>query len=197
MMHRAWSSIVEVPYCFSRSSVKFQGHAALKIVEFDPNWAFPDSNSSSNSQMAMKCCTKLETAKERCPIVFQGHPSNFKVTRDKTSPNLTQIGCFWTIGRSQLSNPSDLPCCHAWAIFGPLVDKNTRKGELVELPASDTWGLSFIRIRSLHASEEFSGLFSKCFAVSTWRLVYTLSRLHNILSSCFTRMGSLWPSSCS
>ena len=39
--------------------------------------------------------------------------------------------------------------CHAWAIFGPLVDKNTRKGELVELPASDTWGLSFIRIRSL------------------------------------------------
>ena len=52
-------------------------------------------------------CTKLETAKERCPIVFQGHPSNFKVTRDKTSPILTQIGRFWTIGRSQLSNPSD------------------------------------------------------------------------------------------
>ena len=110
MMHRAWISIVEVPYCFSRSSVKFQGHTALKIVEFDPNWAFPDSNSSLNSTMDMKCCTKLETAKERCPIVFQGHLSNFKVTRDKTSPNLTQIGRFRTIGRSQLSNPSDLPC---------------------------------------------------------------------------------------
>ena len=110
MMHRAWSSIVEVPYCFSRSYVKFQGHTALKIVEFDPNWAFPDSNSSLNSQMAMKCCTKLETAKERCPVVFQGHPSNFKVTRDKTSPILTQIGRFRTIGRLQLSNPSDLPC---------------------------------------------------------------------------------------
>ena len=39
--------------------------------------------------------------------------------------------------------------CHAWAIFGPLVDKNTRKGELMELPASETWALSFIRIRSL------------------------------------------------
>ena len=109
-MHRAWSSIVEVPYCFSRSSVKFQGHTALKIVEFDPNWAFPDSNSSLNSPMAMRCCTKLETAKERCPIVFQGHPSNLKVTRNKTSPILTQIGRFRTIGRSQLSNPSDLPC---------------------------------------------------------------------------------------
>ena len=59
--------------------------------------------------MAMKCCTKLETAKERCPIVFQGHSSNFKVTWDKTSPILTQIGHFQTIGRSQLSNPSDLP----------------------------------------------------------------------------------------
>ena len=110
MMHKAWSSIEEVPYCFSRSYVKFQGHTALKIVEFDPNWAFPDCNSSLNSPMAMKCCTKLETAKERCPIVFQGHPSNFKVTRDKTSSILTQIGCFRTIGRSQLSNPSDLPC---------------------------------------------------------------------------------------
>ena len=110
MMHKAWSSIEEVPYCFSRSSVKFQGYTALRIVDFDPNWAFPDCNSSLNSPMAMKCCTKLETAKKRCPIVFQGHPSNFKVTRDKTSPILTQIGRFRTIGRSQLSNPSDLPC---------------------------------------------------------------------------------------
>ena len=110
MMHKAWSSIEEVPYCFSRSSVKFQGHIALKIVEFDSNWAFQDCNSSLNSPMAMKCCTKLETAKKRCPIVFQGHPSNFKVTWDKTSPILTQIGRFRTIGRSQLSNPSDLPC---------------------------------------------------------------------------------------
>ena len=110
MMYRAWSSIGEAPYCFSRSYVKFQGHTALKIVEFDPNLAFPDSNSSLNSPMAMKCCTKLETAKERCPIVVgQGHPSNFKVTRDKISPILTQIGRFRTIGRSQLSNPSDLP----------------------------------------------------------------------------------------
>ena len=124
MMHRAWSSIVEVPFCFSRTYVKFQGHTALKIVEFDPYWAFPDCNSSLNSPMAMKCCTKLETAKERCPFVFQGHPSNFKVTRYKTSPILTQIGHFRTLGRSQLSNPSDLPCFSAnpvatLAIFSP------------------------------------------------------------------------------
>ena len=116
MMHRPWSSIVEVPYCFSRSNVKFQGHTALKIVKFYRNWAFLDSNSSLNSLMVMKCCTKLETAKERCPIVFQSHPSNFKVTRDKTSPLLTRIGRFRTIGRSQLSNPSDLPC-YEWKVM--------------------------------------------------------------------------------
>ena len=116
-MHKAWSSIEDVPYCFWSSSVKFQGHTALKIVKFDPNWVFPDCNSSSNSLMAMKCCTKRETAKERCPIVFQGHPSNFKVTRDKTSLILSQIGRFRTIGRSQLSNPSDLPCFFKLSYF--------------------------------------------------------------------------------
>ena len=62
MMHKAWSSIEELLYCFSRSSAEFQGHTALKIVEFDPNWAFPDCNSSLNSPMATKWCTKLEVA---------------------------------------------------------------------------------------------------------------------------------------
>ena len=60
MIHKAWSSIEEVPYCFARSSVKFQGRTALKIVEFDPDWAFPDCISSLNSLMAVKWCTKLE-----------------------------------------------------------------------------------------------------------------------------------------
>ena len=62
MLHKAWSTMEEVPYCFSRSSVKFQGHVALKIVEFDPNWVFPDCNSSLKSPMATKWCTKLEVA---------------------------------------------------------------------------------------------------------------------------------------
>ena len=81
MMHKAWSSIEEVPYCFARSSVKLQGRTALKIVKFDPNWVFPDCISSLNSPMATKWCTKLEVAWKRCPIVLQGHPSNFTVTR--------------------------------------------------------------------------------------------------------------------
>ena len=55
MMHKAGSSIDELPNYFSRSSIKFQGHMALKIVEFDDlDWAFPDCNSSLNSPMATK-----------------------------------------------------------------------------------------------------------------------------------------------
>ena len=62
MMHKAWSSIEEVPYCF-------EGHTALKIVEFYQNWPFSECNSSLNSPMAKKWCTKLEVAMKRCPIV--------------------------------------------------------------------------------------------------------------------------------
>ena len=73
-----------------------RSHGA-KIAEFDPDWAFPDCNSSLNSPMGTKCCIKLEVAWKRCPIVFQGHPSNFKVTRLKKSSHLTQIGRFRTV----------------------------------------------------------------------------------------------------
>ena len=83
MMHKDWRSIEEVPYCFSRLCVKFQGHRAKKILTLTQNWDFSDCNSSSNSQIAMKWCSNLAVAWKRCPIVFQGHPWNFKVTRDK------------------------------------------------------------------------------------------------------------------
>ena len=51
MMHNPWSSIGEVPYSFSWSSVQFRSHTGQKIADFDPNWAFPDCNSSFNSSM--------------------------------------------------------------------------------------------------------------------------------------------------
>ena len=100
-MHKAWSSTKDVPYCFSRSSVKFQGHARQKIIDFDPNWAFPDCNSSLNTLMAMKWCTKLEAEYKTCPVVFQGRLSDFKVTDFKVAdfkvadfdPNLAFLDC--------------------------------------------------------------------------------------------------------
>ena len=87
---QSWSNIEEVPNCFSRSH-------QTKIANFDPNWAFPECNLRLNLPMALKWCTKLEVAQKRCPIVFQGHPSNFKVTWDKKSPILSWIESFWTV----------------------------------------------------------------------------------------------------
>ena len=63
-------------------------------VDLDPNWSFPDCNSSSNLPMALKWCTKFDVVQKRCPIVFQGHPSNLKVTRAKNrwfGSNLSKI----------------------------------------------------------------------------------------------------------
>ena len=76
MMHKAWSSIEEVPYCFSRSSIKLQGNTGQKIADFDPSCVFQDCSVSLNTQM--RCCTKLEVARRA---------QNF----------LTQIGCFRTV----------------------------------------------------------------------------------------------------
>ena len=61
-----------------RSEVKVQGHKGENPIS-----PFPDCNYSLNSHMAMKSCLKLHVTKERYPIVFQGYPSNFKVTRLK------------------------------------------------------------------------------------------------------------------
>ena len=74
------------------------------------NWAFPDRNSSLNSPTgALKWCTKLNVVYERCRIVFQGHPSNFKVTWDKNHQfwaNWAFPDCNWS-----LTSPMDLKWC--------------------------------------------------------------------------------------
>ena len=59
MMHKDWSSLEEVPYCFLRSSVKFWGHTEQKITDFDLNGAFLDCNSTFNSLMDLKWCIKF------------------------------------------------------------------------------------------------------------------------------------------
>ena len=81
MMHNAWNSIEEVPYCFLKSSVKFQGHTEQKIIDFDQNWAFPDYNSSLNSpkfgfeimDKALHSIEEMLYYFSRSSIKFQGH----------------------------------------------------------------------------------------------------------------------------
>ena len=72
MMHKTWSGIEEVLYCFSRSSVRFQGHWGQKeFTNFDLNLVFLVCNSSLNTPMATKWCTKLKVAQKRCLTVFK------------------------------------------------------------------------------------------------------------------------------
>ena len=147
MMHKAWCYVGRVPYNFSRSfikfqghtgwkinhlnpisvrllgpsqlsnpsdlpcstsSVKFQGHMGQKIDNFDPNWVFPDCNSSLISLMDLKWCIKLDVEKKRCPIIFG---VIHQISRSHGLKNRRFESNLSKIGRSQLSNPSDLHCC--------------------------------------------------------------------------------------
>ena len=110
MLHKAWSIIEEVPYCLWRSPVKFQGDTARKSVKFDPDWAFLDCISSLNWPMATKWYTKLEVSQKSCPIVFEGHPSNLKVTRLKEMVDLDPNWAFPDCN-SSLNSPMATKCC--------------------------------------------------------------------------------------
>ena len=103
-----------MPYCFfgfflnHPSNFKFTWDQ--KITNFDPNCEFPHRYSILNSPMAVKWCTKLDIVYKRCPFVFRGHPSNFKVTWSEKSTIWIQF-LVRLQDRSQLSNPIHLPCC--------------------------------------------------------------------------------------
>ena len=70
IVHRAWSSIEQMPYCFQGHLSNFKVTLLKKIVDFDLNWLFPDCNSNLNSLMAMKWCTKLKSDIEEVPYCF-------------------------------------------------------------------------------------------------------------------------------
>ena len=122
MMHKAWCCLGEVPYCFSSSSVKFQGYTAKKIVHFDPNWAFPDCNSSFNSPMTTKWCTQLEVAKKRSPIVFKVIRQISRTHGIKKTPNMIRIKRFCTV---------TLVWIHRWLWNDAQSSKPHRRGALL------------------------------------------------------------------
>ena len=79
MIHKAWSSIEEVSYRFSMSSVKFQGRMGHKIIDFDWNWAF--SNCTDGYEMMHKAWSSIEEVPyyfSRSSIKFQGHSGKQK-----------------------------------------------------------------------------------------------------------------------
>ena len=79
-MHKACNGVEEMSYCFSRSPVIFQGRTGQKIVNFDPNWAFPDCNSRFYSPMATKLCTNLKSDRTGALLIFEVICQSFMVT---------------------------------------------------------------------------------------------------------------------
>ena len=107
MMYKAWSSTEEVPYCFSRSSVKFEGHTAKKNRWFWPKLGVTGQFELTNGyEMIHKALNRIEEVPyffSRSSVKFQGN-TGWKI--DDLNPIWVRL-----LGRSQLSNPSDLPCC--------------------------------------------------------------------------------------
>ena len=56
-MHKTWSSIEEVPYCFFffRSSIKFQGHTSWKIDQLNPIWVRLLGRSQLSNPIDLPC----------------------------------------------------------------------------------------------------------------------------------------------
>ena len=101
MIHKAWCSIEEVPYYFSRSYIKFQGHTGWKIDELDKIWARLLGRSQLSNPSDLPCLGSS--------IKFQGH----------TGWKFDDLNPIWLrlLGRSLLSNPSDLPCLRSYMNF--------------------------------------------------------------------------------
>ena len=78
MMQKACSSVEEVPYCFSRSSVKFQRHMG-KNVNFDPQSVsamYLQFEFTDGFEMMHKTSCSIEEVPYYCSgssIKFQGH----------------------------------------------------------------------------------------------------------------------------
>ena len=148
MMHKSWSGIEEVPYSFSRSSVKFQGHTALKIVEFDLNWVFPDSNSSLNTPMAPKWCIKLEieieytngyvmmhkawSSVEEVPYCFSRSSMKFQV---HTALKIVEFDPNWAIPDSY------------WSFNTPMAPKMMRKAWSRIKEVSYCFSMSYVKLQ--------------------------------------------------
>ena len=78
MMLKAISSIEEVPYCFSRLSVKFQGHAAKKMLILTKIGHFLTATPVWIHQWLLNDAQSLKWRRRGALFFFQSHPSNFQ-----------------------------------------------------------------------------------------------------------------------
>ena len=117
--YKAWSGMEELPYYFSRSSVKFQGHKGWKTYDLVPIWGFLGCDSfvytdgHEMTHIAYKGIEEVSCWFSRPSVKFQGH----------RAWKFEDLDLIWArlLGRSQLSNPSDSPCHHMIIYSGRII----------------------------------------------------------------------------
>ena len=126
--HKAWSSKVEVPYCFPWSFVKFQGLTwQKKNPDADPDWGFLDCHSSLNSPMAFKCCTNVRYHRRGTLMFFRSHSSNVKIIRAKNP--------WFKSNLSEIMKPVTAIKSFGFALLFNFFEKNVFNGSIKDRPA--------------------------------------------------------------
>ena len=105
MMHKAWRSIEEVPYCFLWSSIKFQVHTGWKIDDFNPIRVRLLGRSQLSNHSDVPCYVISDIMKSRWREIVCENRSSFplasrttadlpiKFYRDSTNLNISLATC--------------------------------------------------------------------------------------------------------
>ena len=84
MLHKAWNSKGEMPYCFPRSSIKFQGHTVQnKVSGVNPAW--------------ICCCEALNFIGYYPKFLLLFHYPEMASKEIENTFNWTTIHCTWLI----------------------------------------------------------------------------------------------------
>ena len=97
MMHKAWSSIEEVPYCISRSFVKFQGHTGQKSPIFTRIERFRTVTLVWIHWWLWNDAQSLKQHRRGALLFFKVIRQISRSHEIKKLQILTRIDCFWTV----------------------------------------------------------------------------------------------------
>ena len=96
MLHKAWSSIEEVPYCFARSSIKFHGHTGGKIDYLNPIWDYY----AGRSYQILQICLVLHDVTCWHGFVYVGSVSGFPASSCDNCHYASWHTCYKVLRRS-------------------------------------------------------------------------------------------------
>ena len=108
-------AVEEVPYWFFRSSIKFQGHTGQKNRWFWPELSISELELQFEFTDGVEMMHKARCSIEEVVYYFLRSSIKFQGHRGWKMYDLNSIRVR-LLGRSQLSNPSDLPCLKSVAI---------------------------------------------------------------------------------